>query len=41
MGNAGPKVKAAADVVTLTNDEDGVAEAIRMYILTQETVTTI
>lgn len=28
MGNAGPKARAAADVVVATNDEDGVAEAI-------------
>jgi hydroxymethylpyrimidine pyrophosphatase-like HAD family hydrolase len=28
MGNAGPRVKAAADVVVASNDEGGVAEAI-------------
>lgn len=28
MGNAGPAVKAAADMVTLTNDESGVAAAL-------------
>jgi hypothetical protein len=28
MGNAGPRVKAAADVTVSTNDEGGVAEAI-------------
>ncbi|MEG6584938.1 Cof-type HAD-IIB family hydrolase [Dendrosporobacter sp. 1207_IL3150] len=33
MGNALPNVKAAADAVTLGNDEDGVAEAIYKYIL--------
>ncbi len=33
MGNATPKVKAAAKYVTLTNDEDGVAAAIRKYVL--------
>jgi Cof subfamily protein (haloacid dehalogenase superfamily) len=35
MGNALPNVKAAADAVTLANDEDGVAEAIYRYILTE------
>ena len=33
MGNATPKVKAAAKYETLTNDEDGVAAAIRKYVL--------
>ena len=33
MGNAPPEVKAAADAVTLTNDEDGVAAAIDRFIL--------
>ena len=33
MGNASPRVKAAAKYVTLTNDEDGVAAAIRKFIL--------
>ena len=33
MANAQPEVKEAADVVTLSNDEDGVAEAIERYIL--------
>ncbi|KAG2497861.1 hypothetical protein HYH03_004127 [Edaphochlamys debaryana] len=34
MGNAGPKAKAAADVVLdETNDQDGVAAAIRAYVL--------
>ncbi|KAG2443542.1 hypothetical protein HXX76_001894 [Chlamydomonas incerta] len=34
MGNAGPKAKAAADVVLeATNDQDGVAEAIRRFVL--------
>lgn len=32
MGNALDTVKAAADTVTLTNDEDGVAAAIRKFI---------
>ena len=32
MGNALDTVKAAADTVTLTNDENGVAAAIRKYI---------
>lgn len=35
MGNALPNVKAAANVVTLANDEDGVAEAIYKYILAE------
>ena len=33
MGNAQPEVKAAADVVTLTNDEDGIVPIIEKYIL--------
>ncbi|WP_273126370.1 Cof-type HAD-IIB family hydrolase [Bacillus weihaiensis] len=33
MGNADPTVKEMADVVTLTNNEHGVAHAIREYIL--------
>ena len=33
MGNASPRVKAAAKYVTLTNDEDGVAAAIRKFVL--------
>ena len=33
MANAQPEVKEAADVVTLSNDEDGVAEVIEQYIL--------
>lgn len=33
MANAQPEVKEAADVVTLSNDEDGVAEVIERYIL--------
>lgn len=33
MGNAGPKVKAAADVIVASNDEDGVAEAIHRFVL--------
>ncbi|MGX8703814.1 MAG: HAD hydrolase family protein, partial [bacterium] len=33
MGNALPEVKAAADLVTLSNDEDGVAAAIEKYVL--------
>ena len=34
MGNAGPKVKAIADAVVASNDNDGVAEAIRRFVLT-------
>lgn len=33
MGNSPDEVKRAADAVTLTNDEDGVAHAIRRYAL--------
>lgn len=33
MGNAEPEVKEAADFVTLSNDEEGVAEAIRRFVL--------
>lgn len=35
MGNALPHVKAAANAVTLANDEDGVADAIYKYILAE------
>ena len=33
MGNASDHVKAAADEVTLTNEQDGVAAAIQTWIL--------
>ena len=33
MGNAQPEIKAAADVVTGTNDEDGLVIVIEQYIL--------
>ncbi|WP_442603320.1 Cof-type HAD-IIB family hydrolase [Paenibacillus sp. KN14-4R] len=33
MGNAQDEVKAAADLVTVTNDEDGVAAIIEEYVL--------
>lgn len=33
MGNARPEIQALADVVTATNEEDGVAEAIERYVL--------
>lgn len=33
MGNAVEEVKNAVDIVTLTNDEDGVAEIIKRYII--------
>jgi Cof subfamily protein (haloacid dehalogenase superfamily) len=36
MGNAEDGIKKIADVVTLTNDDDGVAHAINKYILEQE-----
>lgn len=35
MGNASDSIKRCADVVTKSNDEDGVAEAIEKYILSQ------
>ena len=33
MGNAKPEVKAAADFITATNDDDGLVEVIQKYIL--------
>ncbi|MDD4600636.1 Sugar phosphatase YidA [bioreactor metagenome] len=36
MGNAAERVKAVAQAVTLRNDEDGVAEAIRRFALRQD-----
>jgi len=33
MGNARPEVKAKADIVTGTNQEDGVAQALERYVL--------
>ena len=33
MGNAAPEVKEAADYITLTNEEDGVAAAIEKFVL--------
>jgi Cof subfamily protein (haloacid dehalogenase superfamily) len=36
MGNAQPSVKAAADFVTRSNDEDGLAYTIRRFILENE-----
>jgi hydroxymethylpyrimidine pyrophosphatase-like HAD family hydrolase len=33
MGNAGAKVKAAADYVMVSNDKDGVAQAIERFVL--------
>ncbi|WP_226670125.1 Cof-type HAD-IIB family hydrolase [Metabacillus litoralis] len=35
MGNGDPTVKKMADVVTLTNNENGVAHAIKKYVLEQ------
>ncbi len=35
MGNSSDSIKRCADVVTLSNDEDGVADAIEKYILSQ------
>lgn len=34
MGNAVPELKAIADLVTATNDEDGVAQVLEEYVLT-------
>ena len=34
MGNAPDDVKKHANDVTLTNDEDGVAEALKKYVIT-------
>ena len=36
MGNAHPEVKKAADLITDTNDNDGVAKVIKEYILRKE-----
>ena len=36
MGNAVDSLKSAADYVTLTNDEDGVAAAIEKFIFNKE-----
>jgi HAD superfamily hydrolase (TIGR01484 family) len=36
MGNAQAEVKLAADVVTATNEEDGVAQIIRRYVFGEE-----
>jgi hydroxymethylpyrimidine pyrophosphatase-like HAD family hydrolase len=33
MGNAIPEIKAAADIITSTNNENGVAEAINNVLL--------
>jgi len=33
MGNAPEQVKRIADDITLSNDKDGVAEALKKYIL--------
>lgn len=33
MGNAGPPALAAADAITATNNEDGVARAIEQFVL--------
>jgi len=33
MGNATPAAKAAADVITSSNQRDGVAEALDQYLL--------
>ena len=36
MGNAELRVKDAADFITFSNDEDGVAEYLETYILAKE-----
>jgi Cof subfamily protein (haloacid dehalogenase superfamily) len=33
MGNARPEIQARADIITASNEEDGVAEAIERYVL--------
>lgn len=33
MGNAVDEVKAAADIITATNDQDGVAKIIEEYMM--------
>ena len=33
MGNAMPEVKKAADYITLSNEEDGVAAAIEKFVI--------
>ncbi|EHI97528.1 Cof-like hydrolase [Clostridium sp. DL-VIII] len=38
MGNAPEDVKIHADCVTSTNDEDGVAEALKKYVLISDTI---
>ena len=35
MANAQPEAKAAADAITLSNDEDGVAAAVEQYLLNE------
>ena len=35
MGNSAPYIKEMADIVVSDNDNDGVAEAIEKYILTE------
>ena len=35
MGNSSPDVKEVADIVVSDNNSDGVAEAIKLYILPQ------
>lgn len=38
VGNAHPGIKAAAQYITASNEEDGVAEALQRYVLEQEPV---
>ena len=33
MGNAQPQVKEVADLITLSNDEDGIYEVLKKYVL--------
>ena len=33
MGNARPEIQEQADIITASNEEDGVAEAIERYVL--------
>ena len=36
MGNAPEEVKNAADYITFSNDEDGVAKVIEVFVLNQQ-----
>ena len=38
MGNATPEAKAAADMITSSNQRDGVAEALELWLLGNKSV---